>query len=147
MFKFNQSTSFLVVSVTGSSSSCWRSLQTKEEEDVEKSADPHGFHAPNTSEGEWHEKGSFHHCRQMFQCGLLNGSLLMGHGGAHAHTWPYYFSVISIPQNNSRRPPIYPSEFVCEGITNITLHKQWAQRKLAALLEVSKTMVHVGLLI
>ena len=53
----------------------------------------------------------------------------------------------SFPQNNSRRPSIYPSEFICEGIKNITLQKQWAQRKLAALLGVSKTMVHVGLLI
>ena len=35
----------------------------KEEGDVENSADPNGFHAPNASDGEQHEKGSFHHCR------------------------------------------------------------------------------------
>ena len=56
------------------------------------------FHAPNASDGEWHEKGSFHHGRRMFRRGLLDGSLLMEQGGAHVHTWPYYFSGISVPQ-------------------------------------------------
>ena len=68
----------------------------------------------------------------MFRHGSLDGSLLLEQGGAHARTWPYYFS---------RRPPIYPSEFVREGIKNIPLHKRRTQRKLAASLGVSKTMV------
>ena len=34
----------------------------------------------------------------MFWHGLLDGSLLMEQGGAHARTWPYYFSGISVPQ-------------------------------------------------
>ena len=44
-------------------------------------------------------------------------------------------------KKNSRRPPIYPSEYVCEGIKNMPLHKRRTQRKLAALLGVSKTTV------
>ena len=36
-----------------------------------------------------HEKGSFHHCRQMFWHGSLDGSLSMEQGGAHAHIRPY----------------------------------------------------------
>ena len=44
-------------------------------------------------------------------------------------------------KKNSRRPPIYPSEFVHEGIKNIPLHKRWTQRKLAVSLGVSKTTV------
>ena len=39
------------------------------------------------------------------------------------------------------RPPIYLSEFVREGIKNIPLRKRRTQRKLAASLGVSKTMV------
>ena len=96
---------------------------SEEEGDVEKSADSNGFHAPNTSDGERHEKGSFHHCRQMFQHGSLDGSLLMEQGGAHMCIWPYHFSGISVPQKNSGRPPIYLSEFVREGIKNIPLRK------------------------
>ena len=37
---------------------------------------------------------------------------------------------------------MYPSEFIQEGIKNISLWKQRTQRKLAMLLGVSKTMVH-----
>ena len=37
---------------------------------------------------------------------------------------------------------MYLSEFVCEGIKDIPLWKQWTQRKLATLLGMSKTMVH-----
>ena len=59
---------------------------------------PNGFHAPNATDGERHEKGSFHHCRQMFRHGLLNGSRFMEQGGAHARIRPYYFSGISFPQ-------------------------------------------------
>ena len=114
---------------------------SEEEGDVEKSVDPNGFHAPNTSDGKPHEKGSFHHCRQMFRRGSLGGTLLMEQGGAHTRTWPYYFSRISFPQKNSGRPPIYPSEFICKGIKNIPLCKQRTQRKLVASLGVSKTMV------
>ena len=69
----------------------------KEEGDVKKSADPNGFHAPNT-DGKLHEKGSFHHCCQMVWHGSLDGSLLMKQGGAHARTSPYYFSRISFTQ-------------------------------------------------
>ena len=77
----------------------------------------------------------------MFRCGSLDGSLLMEHGGAHMRIWPYYFYGISVPQKNSGRPPIYPSEFIHEGIKNIPLCKQQTQRKLAASLGVSKTTV------
>ena len=77
----------------------------------------------------------------MFWHGSLDCSLLMEQGGAHARTRPYYFSGISFPQKNSRRPPIYLLEFVCEGIKNMPLHKQQTQRELAASLGVSKTMV------
>ena len=76
----------------------------------------------------------------MFQRCSLDGSLLMEQGG-HMRTWPYYFSGISVPQKNSERPPIYLSEFVCEGIKNIPLCKRWTQRKLAASLGVSKMTV------
>ena len=44
-------------------------------------------------------------------------------------------------KKNCGRPPIYPSEFVCEGIKNIPLRKRRTQRKLAASLGVSKTTV------
>ena len=44
-------------------------------------------------------------------------------------------------KKNSGRPPIYPLEFICEGIKNIPLCKRWTQRKLAVLLGVSKTTV------
>ena len=71
---------------------------SEEEGDVEKSADPNGFYAPNASDGEQHEKGSFHYCHQMFRHGSLNGTLLMEQGGVHPCTWPYYFSEISFPQ-------------------------------------------------
>ena len=42
---------------------------SEEEGDVEKSADSDGYHAPNTSDGQRHEKGSFHHSCLMFRCG------------------------------------------------------------------------------
>ena len=45
-------------------------------------------------------------------------------------------------KKNSRRWPMYPSEFIQEGIKNIPLQKQRTQRKLAMSLGVSKTMVH-----
>ena len=45
-------------------------------------------------------------------------------------------------KKNSRRWPMYPSEFIQEGIKNIPLQKRWTQRKLVTLLGVSKTMVH-----
>ena len=45
-------------------------------------------------------------------------------------------------KKSSRRWPMYPSEFVQEGIKNIPLPKQQTQRKLATSLGVSKTMVH-----
>ena len=85
---------------------------SKEEGDVKKSADPNGFHAPNASDGEWHEKGSFHHCRQMFQHGSLDGTLLMEQGGVHVRTWPYYFSGISFPQKKFQETS-YLSVRVC----------------------------------
>ena len=44
-------------------------------------------------------------------------------------------------KKNCGRPPIYPSEFVREGIKNIPVRKRLTQRKLAASLGVSKTMV------
>ena len=52
------------------------------------------------------------------------------------------FPRISFPQKNSRRWPMYLSEFVCEGIKNIPLWKLQTQRKLATSLGVSKTTVH-----
>ena len=60
------------------------------------------------------------------------------HTRAHGHIISPEFQSHKI---NSRRPPIYPSEFVHEGIKNIPLRKQRTQRKLAASLGVSKTMV------
>ena len=77
----------------------------------------------------------------MFRRGSLDGISLMEQGGAHARTRPYYFTGISVPQKNCGRPPIYPSEFVREGIKNIPLRKRRTQRKLAASLGVSKTTV------
>ena len=77
----------------------------------------------------------------MFWHGLFDGSLLMEWGGVHTRTWPYYFSGITVAQKNSGRPPIYLSEFICEGIKNIPLRKRWTQRKLGVSLGVSKTMV------
>ena len=72
--------------------------------------------------------------RSMVHC-LLNRVV---HTHAHGHIIsPEFHS----HQKNSGRPPIYPSEFVREGIKNIPLRKQRTQRKLAALLGVSKTMV------
>ena len=100
------------------------------------------FDAPNATDGERHEKGSFRHCRQMFCHGLLDGSLLMEQGGVHACIRPYYFSGISFPQKNSRRQPMYLLEFVHEGIKNIPLQKRQTQRKLVTSLGVSKTTVH-----
>ena len=44
-------------------------------------------------------------------------------------------------KKNCGRPPMYPSEFVREGIKNIPLRKRRTQRKLAASLGVSKTTV------
>ena len=44
-------------------------------------------------------------------------------------------------KKNCGRPPIYPSEFICEGMKNIPLRKRRTQRKLAMLLGVSKTTV------
>ena len=77
----------------------------------------------------------------MFRNGLLDSSLLMQQGGAHMRTWPYYFSGISVPQKNCGRPPIYPSEFIRNGIKNIPLRKRQTQRMLVLLLGVSKTTV------
>ena len=100
------------------------------------------FDAPNATDGEWHEKGSFHHCCQMFWHGSLNSTLLMEQGGVHTCIWPYYFSGISFPPKNSGRWPMYLSEFIWEGIKDIPLQKQWTQRKLVTSLGVSKMMVH-----
>ena len=44
-------------------------------------------------------------------------------------------------KKNCGRPPMYPSEFIREGIKNIPLRKRRTQRKLAASLGVSKTTV------
>ena len=66
----------------------------------------------------------------------------MEQGCVHACNRPYYFSGISFPQNNSRRWPMYLSEFIQEGIKNIPLRKRQTQRKLATSWGVSKTMVH-----
>ena len=92
---------------------------SKEEGDVEKSVDSDGYHAPNASDGRRHEKGSFHHRRQMFWHGSLDGSLLMEQGGVHAHMailflrnfsptkkfWETsYLSVRVHPQGNQEHP-------------------------------------------
>ena len=108
---------------------------------------PNGFDAPNAADRERHEKGSFHHCCRMFWHGSLNSSLLMEQGGAHVHIWPYYFSGISFPQKTSRRCPMYPSEFIWEGIKNIPLRKQWTQRKLSMSLGYQRQWCIIGLLI
>ena len=36
----------------------------------------------------------------MFRRGSLDSIWLMEQGVAHAHTWPYYFTGISVPQKN-----------------------------------------------
>ena len=44
-------------------------------------------------------------------------------------------------KQNSRRPPIYLMEFVCEGVKDVLLRKQRTQWKLATLMGVLKTTV------
>ena len=60
------------------------------------------------------------------------------HTRAHGHIISPEFQS---HKKNCGRPPIYPLEFVREGIKNIPLHKRRTQRKLAASLGVSKTTV------
>ena len=45
-------------------------------------------------------------------------------------------------QKKSGRLPIYPKEFIQEGVKNVPLQKRQTQRKLAKLMGVSKTTVH-----
>ena len=67
----------------------------------------------------------------------------MEQGGAHAHHWPYYFSLeFHSHKKIVGERPIYLSEVICEGIKNIPLQKRHTQRKLAMSMGVSKTMVH-----
>ena len=60
------------------------------------------------------------------------------HTRAHGHIISPEFQS---HKKNCGRPPMYPSEFVREGIKNIPLRKRRTQRKLAASLGVSKTTV------
>ena len=63
--------------------------------------------------------------------------------GWHAHMpWVILFLQKLIPRKNSGRPPIYPKEFVQEGVKNVPLWKRHTQRKLAMLMAVSETTVH-----
>ena len=105
--------------------------------------DSDGYHAPNASDGQWHEKGSFHHGRRMFWRGLLDSSLLMEQGGVHARTWPYYFSGISVPQKKFWETSYLSVRVHLQGNQEhpIPLHKRRTQRKLTASLGVSKMMV------
>ena len=43
---------------------------------------------------------------------------------------------------NCRRPPIYPKEFIQEGVKDVPLQKRCTQRRLAMSMGVSKTTVH-----
>ena len=62
---------------------------------------------------------------------------------AHMHASGHIISLeFHSHKKNCRRQPMYPSEFVREGIKDIPLWKQQTQRKLAMLMGVSKTMVH-----
>ena len=45
-------------------------------------------------------------------------------------------------QKKSRHPPIYPKEFIQEGVKIVLLQKRHTQRKLAALMGLPKTTVH-----
>ena len=56
--------------------------------------------------------------------------------------WAILFLLKLIPRKNSRRPLIYPKEFIQEGVKIVLLQKRHTQRKLAALMGVSKTTVH-----
>ena len=90
-------------------------------------------------------RGVFTIVVKCFWHGLLDRSLLMEQGNMHACIWPYYFSGISFPQKNCWRWPMYPSEFIHEGIKDIPLWKWQTQRKLVTSLGGgggSKTMVH-----
>ena len=56
--------------------------------------------------------------------------------------WVILFLQKLIPRNNCGRLPIYPKEFVQEGVKNVLLWKRHTQRKLATLMGVPKTTVH-----
>ena len=62
---------------------------------------------------------------------------------AHTHTSGHIISLeFHSHKKNCGRWPMYPSEFVHEGIKDIPLWKWQTQRKLAMSMGVSKTMVH-----
>ena len=74
---------------------------------------------------------------------------LMVHCLWNKETYTLASGHIISPEFNSHkkcsRRPMYPSEFVCEGIKDIPLWKRQTRRKLAMSLGVSKTMVHRGI--
>ena len=78
---------------------------TKEEGAVEKYTDSDGHDASNTRNRRRHEKRIFRHGHRMFRRGSLDSISLMEQGGAHAHTWSYYFTRISVPQKKLRETP------------------------------------------
>ena len=65
----------------------------------------------------------------------------MEEGGAHACHGPNYLTRFQFPGENSGRPPIYPTEFVREGVKDMPLRKRRTQQKLATSMGVSKTTV------
>ena len=120
---------------------------TKEEGAVEKCTDSDGYDASNTRNRRRHEKWIFRHGRRMFRRGSLDGISLMEQGGAQVRTRPYYFTRISVPQKNCGRPPIYPSEFVREGIKNIPLRKCEHKESWRHRWGCQRRLCNVGLLI
>ena len=55
--------------------------------------------------------------------------------------WVTLFLQKLSPRKNSRRSPIYPKEFIQEGVKNVLLQKRCTQRILVTLMGVSKTTV------
>ena len=61
--------------------------------------------------------------------------------------WAILFLQKLIPQKNSGKPPIYPKEFVQEGVKNVLLQKRHTQRKLATLMWCQRQLCIIGLLL
>ena len=114
---------------------------SKEEGDVEKSADLNGFMLQMLQMENGMRRGAFTMVAECFGMACLMVHCLWNrvvHMCAHGH-------IISLElqshKKNSGRPPIYPSEFVRKGIKKIPFHKRRTQRKLTASLGVSQTTV------
>ena len=78
-------------------------------------------------------KGSAWHAAQFTVYGIMQLACMLQ---------AYLFLLKLIPGKNSRRLPVYPKEFVQHGVKNMPLRKRRTQRKLTAMMGVSKTTVH-----